>query len=104
MFKTIYNTSIAKFLKTKILGRRKEVNSISKFPNNKNNSISFLQNNTLGNLSFSDTSTVITFKNNYEALKKYNVSVIISENPKHDFAITCNKYFKKKKNIPLIKV
>lgn len=97
MNKNLYNTTIAKFLKTKILGRSIKVDSISNFPNNKDNSISFLQNKTLENLSFSDTSTVITFKNNYKALKKYNVSVIISDNPKYDFAITYDKYFKKKK-------
>ena len=90
MNKNLYNTTIAKFLKTKILGRPIKVDSISKFPNNKDNSISFLQNKTLENLSFSDTSTVITFKNNYKVLKKYDVSVIISDNPKYDFAVTYN--------------
>jgi len=87
---------IAKFLKTKMLGEVAEIKKISSFPNNIENSISFLKNKPLKNLKFSKNSTVVTTEENYEILKKYKISLVVSESPKYDLALIYNKYFRKK--------
>ena len=96
MSKTVNNKTISKYLKTSVLGKINDVTNISKFPNNKEKSISFLQNKPKEKLFFSKESTVLASKENYEILKKYKVSVIISKSPKYDLALISNKYFKKK--------
>ena len=95
MTKTLNNKIISKFLKTKLLGENVEVSSISKFPNNIEKSISFLQISPLENLKFAKKSTVITFQENYKVLKKYNISLVVSNNPKFDIALIYNKFLRK---------
>ena len=92
---TIFNSDLADYINSVLLGKKLGVKKVSSFPNKEKHSLSFLSSKVSNNVSIEKNTTVITNKVNYNKLKAYNVSVIISENPKFDFFNEMQKFFKK---------
>ena len=92
----IKNRTISDYLRTKVIGENFVVSNISIFPNEADNSLSFCQNSSLENLKFAKKSTVLASEADSIILKKYNISIIISNNPKYDLGLIYDKYFRKK--------
>lgn len=93
----ITNRKIADFLKSKLYGDEHQIVSLSSFPNKKKNSISFLKELKQEINKISEQSTIITIEENLKYFKNKNCAIIISSNPKYDFARTFAKFFEEKK-------
>ena len=90
------NKIIADFLKLELYGRQHVVDNLKKFPNQGSRSLSFLRDEDNHIKGIKKNNTIITKKKNLKYFVNDGCSLIISQNPKHDFARVFSKFFKKK--------
>ncbi len=93
----ITNKKIADFLKAKLFGKESIVKTLNAFPNQSRYSLSFLKSDDSKLKKIEKNNTIITNENNLKYFSSEGCSLIISENPKYDFNLVFDHFFKKDK-------